>query len=42
MLVCDLLRSHAHGNRSEHKPVSDSKPVDAHTIKHFFHEYTCY
>ena len=35
MLVCDSLRSHAHDTRSELKTVSDSKPVDAHTIKHF-------
>ena len=35
MLVCDLLRSHAHDTSSELTPVSDSKPVDAHTIKHF-------
>ena len=33
MLVCDSLRSHAHDTRSELKPVSDSKPLDAHTIR---------
>ena len=35
MLVCDSQHSHVHDTRSELKPVSDSKPVDAHTIKHF-------
>ena len=35
MLVCDSLRSYAHDTRSELKPVSNSKPADAHTIKHF-------
>ena len=35
MLVFDSLRSHPHNTRSELKPVSDSKPIDAHTIKHF-------
>ena len=34
MLFCDSLRSHAHDTGGELKPVSDSKPVDAHTIKH--------
>ena len=35
MLVCDSLRLHAHDTRSELKPGSDFKPVDAYTIKHF-------
>ena len=35
MLVCDSLHCHAHDTRSELKPVSDSKPVNAHTIVHF-------
>ena len=35
MLVCDSQHSHVHDTRSELRPVSDSKPVDAHTIKHF-------
>ena len=35
MLVCDSQHSHVHDTRSELKPVSDSKPVDAHAIKHF-------
>ena len=35
MLVCDSLRLHAHDTRSELKPVSDSKPSDAHAIKSF-------
>ena len=35
MLVCDSLRSHAHDTRGELKPVSDSKPSDAHAIKSF-------
>ena len=35
MLVCDSLHSHTHDAGSQLKPVSDSKPVNAHTIKYF-------